>query len=271
MKAYRSDADGSNLRRFTSKPKRDPAKLKHLSILHPAIKGNRTIFPSSVISAKDSPRLLISGVNSIKLGRQVQKGEWAGFPIFQLSLEERASCPPTCNNRLSCYGNAMPFARRHQMDEHLIPRLRYELEMLQERHPAGFVVRLHVLGDFYSQEYVRAWVSFLADFPALHVFGYTAWPRGSKIGLLVTAASNSQWDRFAIRFSSDKSWPQGATTIWRTPDAAIVAEGIVCPAQTDATACCATCGMCWAKAAKEKTIVFVGHGGIGLGGRKQAA
>lgn len=261
--------DGTG-RRYTAKPKHKPEDLKHLKVTSPAMLENRTLFPKSVMSALDSPRVLVSGVNSIKLGRQVKKGEWTGFPIFQVSLEERAACPPTCNNRLSCYGNAMPFARRHQIDEHLVPALHYELETLQDMHPGGFVVRLHVLGDFFSLDYTHAWLHFLDQFPALHVFGYTAWPRTSEIGQLLARVSDAQWDRFAIRFSSDVSEPQGATTIWRTPTAAVVPEGVVCPAQTDATACCATCGLCWAKGAKDKTIVFVGHGGVNVGKARAA-
>lgn len=265
-----NENDGTG-RRWTSKPKHKPEDLRHLKEESAAIVENRTLFPKSLVSAIDSPRVLISGVNSIKLGRQVKKGEWAGFPIFQLSLEERASCPPTCNNRLTCYGNAMPFARRHRMDSSLVPAIAYELAGLQELHPTGFVVRLHVLGDFFSIDYVHAWLRFLDHYPALHIFGYTAWSRDSDIGALIASVSNDQWSRFAIRFSSDISEPQGATTIWRTPTAATVPEGIVCPAQTDATACCATCGLCWAKGSKDKTIVFVGHGGIGLGGRGRKA
>lgn len=250
-------------RRFTDKPKRDPQDLKHLSATHPAALEQRTLFPSTVVSPAESQRLLITGANSIKLGKVVKKGEWAGFPIYQLSLEERASCPPTCNNRLTCYGNSMPFARRHKMDESLIPTLRAELAALQEAHPNGFVVRLHVLGDFFSRQYVFAWLDFLEQFHGLHIFGYTAWPRDSSIGSLIAAISTEMWDRFAIRFSADISQPQGTTTIWRKPESAVVPEGIVCPAQTDATACCGTCGMCWSEGARNKTVVFVGHGGIG--------
>jgi hypothetical protein len=248
-------------RRFTGKPQHDPEKVWTLKGDHPAILDQRTLFPSAVVSAIDSQRLLISGANSHKLGKRVQKGAWEGFEIFQLSLEERASCPPTCNNRNTCYGNSMPFARRHRADEHLIPRLQFELAALQKKYPKGFVVRLHVLGDFFSAPYVNAWSRFLKLYPALHVFGYTAWPLDSKIGNLIAIETVRHWSRFAIRFSSDCSQEQVATTIWRRPEAATVSEGIVCPAQSDATACCATCGLCWAKSMRSETIVFVGHGG----------
>jgi ParB-like nuclease domain len=259
-------------RRFTGKPHvdRDPATIKHIGRDHPAIKAARTIFPSTVVSPAKSERLLISGANSVKLGKRVMKGPWEGFPIFQLSLEERATCSPDCHVYLECYGNAMPFARRHRNDSTLMPALWTELTLLQRDNPRGFVVRLHVLGDFFSPEYVTAWKRFLNEFPALHVFGYTAWPRSSVIGSAIGKLADSNWDRFAIRFSSAQPGPQGATTIWRKPEGSVVSEGQVCPAQTDATACCASCGLCWSPAARDKTIVFIGHGGVGNGGRKPA-
>lgn len=263
QKVHTRSLGDSTGRRFNGKSHRDPATINHLGPEHLAVVENRTLFPSSVISALDSQRLLISGANSVKLGARVKKGDWIGYPIFQLSLEERATCPPTCNNRLSCYGNAMPFARRHKADVNLVTILRQELSTLQQRYPHGFVVRLHVLGDFFSLEYVKEWGRFLKLFPALHVFGYTAWPMDSEIGAAIAVQTVQCWSRFAIRFSADCSQEQGATTIWRKPEASTVPEGIVCPAQTDATACCATCGLCWNDGARSKTIVFIGHGGVG--------
>lgn len=265
MKNYIRIGDDGTGRRFNSKPKHAPQSLRHIPANSPAILENRTLYPKAVVSAADAPRVLISGANNIKFGARIKKGEWSGFPLFHLTLEERSSCPPTCNNRVTCYGNSMPFARRHRMDESLLPALEEELSVLQENYPSGFAVRLHVLGDLFSRDYVFAWLKFIDRFPALHIFGYTAWPRTSEIGALIEAISRDRWNRFAIRFSSDASEPQGATTIWRKPEGAVVAEGLVCPAQTDATACCSTCGLCWSQASKEKTIVFIGHGRTGRG------
>lgn len=225
-----------------------------------AIKDGRTLFPSTVISPKDSPAILVSGENSRKLGSHVTKGPWSGFPIYQLSLEERATCPRECFHWNTCYGNGMQMARRHKNDDTLIPYLRAELTDLQDEFPRGFVVRLHVLGDFFSVEYVAAWRQFLKDFPALHVFGYTAHPKDSEIGKDLLAITEKQFDRFAIRFSASEPQPQGATTIWRMPEDDNVWEGIVCPAQTGKTDCCGSCGLCWAVSAKEKTIAFIAHG-----------
>jgi hypothetical protein len=37
-------------------------------------------------------------------------------------------------------------------------------------------------------------------------------------------------------------------------------DGIVCPAQTNRTECCGTCGLCWHENAVDKTIIFIEHG-----------
>lgn len=253
-------AESGSKRRFTDHAELQPEKVIGLPDDNAAVREGRTLFPSTVVAPADSPALLVSGENSRKLGSQVTKGPWSGFPIYQLSLEERASCPRSCFHWNTCYGNGMQMARRHKADADLIPYLRAELTDLQDEFPRGFVVRLHVLGDFFSEAYARQWIEWLREFPALHIFGYTAHTKDSPIGKILLAATDTQFDRFAIRFSSEEPQPQGATTIWRLPEDGTVREGIVCPAQTGKTDCCGTCGLCWAVSAKEKTIAFIAHG-----------
>lgn len=243
-------------RRFTSHISAGTAL--NLRSDHPAVVEGRTLFPSTVVAPENSPRLLVSGHNSRKIGDRVTKGEWAGFPIFTLTLEERATCPKTCHHWSSCYGNSMHFARRHKHGEALEQRLIQELQEKQRKYPKGFVVRLHVLGDFYSQQYVSLWQTALLLFPALHVFGYTAHNRYSPIGSRIFELSQFHWDRFAIRFSERSIRPQGAITVFRIPEK--LEDAIICPAQQDKTDCCGTCGLCWASAAKGKTIAFIAHG-----------
>jgi hypothetical protein len=253
------------------------------------------MFPSQVRASRDAPELLISGVNARKLGSRVTKGAWAGMPIFSLTLEERATCPRSCDLWQKCFGNAMHLAKRVAADRDLIPLLADELRRLQRRHARGFVVRLHQLGDFFSVAYVRQWAAWLTEFPALRIFGYTHWGVETPIGAEVARIREFWWDRFAVRTSiesgsrgisrargpSDENpsssrpgagalmrsgnderphpYP-AATTIWRLPEGPRVAEGLVCPAQTEKTQACGTCGLCWAEAARNETIVFVGHG-----------
>lgn len=105
----------STVRRFASKPI-EPERSPGLSVGHPALSEGRTIFPSTVTASKDSPRFLVSGHNNPKLGKAILKGPRAGWPIYQLSLEERATCPRSCEQWSTCYGNAMHLARRHTPD-----------------------------------------------------------------------------------------------------------------------------------------------------------
>lgn len=74
----------------------------------------------------------------------------------------------------NCYGNAMPFSRRNEPGPALEAQLEAEIEQKAREHRRGFVVRLHVLGDFYSLDYVKLWRDMIARHPELHVYGYTA-------------------------------------------------------------------------------------------------
>ena len=123
-------------------------------------------------------------------------------------------------------------------------------------HPEGFVVRLHVLGDFYSVEYVDLWARLLDAHPALRVFGYTARdPFADPIGIRLDTLSRTRWDRFAIRFSNRWLPERSALTLWK-PGGVPAQAGVICPAQTGKTDCCGTCALCWQTT---KTIFFQVH------------
>ncbi len=249
-------------RRFDDIAPPNPENVRALASDHPAITEARTIFPSTVVDAKDSPRLLISGHNNKKIGKEVAKGPWAGMPIYTLTLEERASCPTHCHMFRACYGNAMQWARRHRHGDEFEAYLAGEVLDLADEHPQGFVVRLHVLGDFYSRQYVYLWRSLLERFPELRVYGYTARSpeHDAEIASAIYSMNSEFPDRCAIRFSSAKPQPMGATVITRHPEGSTVPEGLVCPAETQDSACCASCGLCWSPSMRDKTIVFVQHG-----------
>lgn len=124
-------------------------------------------------------------------------------------------------------------------------KLKIEVERLAFLYPDGFVIRLHVLGDFYSAAYVGLWAQLLDQNPALRVFGYTARsPFDDPIGMALDRLSVSRWDRFAIRFSMAWRNERSAPTLWRRGRVP-PKIGIVCPAQTGASDCCATCALCW--------------------------
>jgi hypothetical protein len=221
----------------------------HLNSDHPASIEGRTRFPKSVVPASESPRILICGENSRKIGKKVIKGRWSGMPIKTVTLEERATCPRSCLEWNTCYGNNMHWARRHEDDGTLMERMHEEIAKFAFQHPSGFVVRLHILGDFYSYEYVTFWDLMLEYYPALRIFGFTANPRSSDIGKYIE--SMNQDDRCWIRFSGDDG-ALGSIVINEASDS----KHIVCPAQTGKTDCCGTCGLCWTT---PKIIEFIRH------------
>ncbi len=244
---------GAQHRIVKTKPKSGPRTAKIvLPELHPAMIGATSLFPGTIVEADASPRLLVSGMNSRKTGRMVMKGRWRGCPIFTLTLVERATCPGECPQLASCYGNSMHLARRHAAGPELEARLVGELRALAVRYPAGFVVRLHILGDFYSVGYVRLWSAMLDELPPLLVFGYTARGLDTAIGAEVLRMTGRPDGRCWIRFSDMRLGPLGAVVI----DDPAESRSLICPAQTGATDCCATCGLCWAS---PKTIEFLRH------------
>lgn len=250
-------------RRFEELPAPDPVEVTALAPDHPAILQKLPLFETTVVNAKDSPRLFVSGENNRKIGRIVTKGDWKGMPIYTLTLAERMTCPTACHMWFTCYGNAMPFARRHAPGKELEDRIPVELAELAEKHSQGFVVRLHVLGDFYSQAYVELWDKMLEQHSGLRVFGYTARMgdiSSPAIGNTLFRVKDKHKGRFAIRPSEKKPLAGSVVVINRIPEGPTVPEGIVCPAEREATACCATCGLCWEENAREKTVVFVQHG-----------
>jgi hypothetical protein len=243
------------LRRFEDHKR--PGNPYVLAVDHPAVVEARSLFTKP--AGKSSQRVLISGFNSRKIGKTCTKGKWKGFPIYTLTLEERKTCPTNCELWRSCYGNKMHWSRRNQPGLELEQRIGTELQDLQARHPCGFVVRLHVLGDFYSVDYVEKWEAWLDAFPALHVFGYTARRDNDPIGRALREVIRKRWKRFAVRSSgrhlsdSRRFWAPHTKVIHNESEAG---NAIVCPAQTYKTDCCGTCGLCWNS---KRPIAFLEH------------
>lgn len=253
----------------------EPQRSTGLRADNAAVIEGRTIFPSQVLGTWESQRFLISGANNTKLGKVVTKGPRAGWPIYQVSLEERATCPRSCPVFTGCYGNTMPYARRHRVDDDFLAALKAEVVTTARSHPNGLLVRLHGLGDFYSVGYVQAWAALIRMLPQLHVFGYTARrpdaddEESRAIARAVFDLTVENWKQFAIRLSRPGPGHQHAIVVDAAPTGPDI---IVCPAQTGATEACASCGLCWADAARDKTIAFLRHGMKARGaGRKKTA
>ena len=222
---------------------------------NPAFFEKRTIFPSTVVEPIGLNNLLVSGVNSRKIGREITKGTFKGWPIYTLTLEERATCPTSCVHWVDCYGNNMHLAKRVRHGADFERRLEAELTILEFRHPAGFAVRLHILGDFYSVEYVDLWRRFIGQFRGLMVFGFTArWNPADPIAVALLYLTYEKWGRFNMRFSNAPI--DECSTISIDHPIQKPADAIICPAQTGKTESCGSCGLCWHS---KRRIAFLQH------------
>jgi hypothetical protein len=247
--------------RWASQPLNGRSASPPLPLDHPAVVAGRTVFPTTVRQpSRDANGLwaLKSGVNNRKIGGLILKARWKGLPVYTLTLEERATCPTTCRHWRSCYGNKMHRAQRMQAGPDLEWRLERDVARLRMKHPDGFAVRLHTLGDFNSVEYVEFWGRLLERHPALHIWGYTARCniKDDPIAAALVALIKRHGDRFAIRFS-DAPFPfPFPATITVETEAQKPADATVCPEQVGKTESCSTCALCWQT---DKRIAFIQH------------
>lgn len=228
------------------------------------------MYPHTVIPAPQLPntsklRVLKSAKSNTKLsnrqGNHIVKGPgfFRGKPLYSLTLEERKTCPNTCQQWAICYGNRMPFARRYEPGPALESAIADDVAYLHTRHPLGVIFRLHILGDFYSEEYVNSWIDLLEKYPHNGIYGYTHHPFGSPVGDAVVDLVARFKGRVSI-LRSDKSSVKdplpGAFTVAVT-DPRIEAKTIlVCPEQMGQTPSCLTCGLCFSG---KTSIHFLRH------------
>ena len=258
---------GVNARFQNFKPK--PEEERALAEDHPAVLNGRTRYLATVKSPVDVDKVLVSGENNSKIGSRVTKGAWKGMPIFTLTLEERATCPRSCHHWRTCYGNNMHWSRRHAHGLELEQKLLSELLVHAGKYPHGFVVRLHVLGDFYSVEYCLFWAMMLRLLPMLRIWGYTAHGKGSPIGDLIEAMNTDFPDRFFVRRSvavgPEEAEGFVSVTVDEIPPSHRIGSTQICPAQLydgdEAKADnCGSCGLCWSPEMTETPIGFIRHG-----------
>ena len=203
-----------------------------------------------------SLNMLKRGKQNKKLGDKVTVKMWKGMTLYSLSLEERATCPSDCEQWDNCYGDNMPFAHRFNHNgNNFIDYLGVQLDQLNDKHPDGFVVRLHVLGDFYDGKYIVQWQIWLNQFENLRVFGYTHHKADTQLGNMINNVNRLHPQQFRIRYSDDDSTPFNASVV-QTSAEALARPGIVCPEQSNFTDTCATCGYCWSS---DQAVVFYEH------------
>lgn len=255
--------------------------MQQLSKTEIAVMTSRSVYKNRVKSVTDSmgkTERVIKKSTNVKLGKKITRGKLKGAPIYTVTLEERATCPVSCAHWKTCYGNNMMFAIRYDANDALIDTMESELIELQRKHPNGFMVRLHVLGDFFSIAYVAKWAKWLTMFPALNIYGYTAnQPDATdtlerSIGLALLSLRTASPTRFAIRFSGNfdhDTWTALSADDSRAVDMVANKQAFICPTQISVETGklakkdektlvpdCGACGLCWTA---QKPVVFLTH------------
>jgi hypothetical protein len=218
-----------------------------------------TIYPKSIKTPVGHKfKLLKPGSNNKKLGNIVTAKKWTGKRMFSLTLVERVTCPESCHHWEDCYGNNMPFAHRFNTIG-LLHALEDEVAALSKKYPEGIVIRLHVLGDFYSISYVAFWERILELYPNVCIYGYTArWYEPIQKAI---AAMNRKWsNRCVIRYSRNRAYIPSEDILrdsWKfAAEESYVGPTFTCPEQLGTLPDCASCGACWIA---NKTVKFLSH------------
>jgi len=230
-----------------------------------AVSEKRTMYSHKV--REDANPLKKS--SNAKLGAKVLNKRWKYQPMYTLTLEERATCPTSCLHYHDCYGNNMYRTGRVLHGEDFEKNLLAQLEKLAAKHKDGFVVRLHILGDFYSVEYVNLWLKALEKYPNMSIYGYTHWHPNTDIGDAIAFGYFAMPDRFVIRFSDYV----GDVNVLRANSINVVdktpGRTFICPnldgvqgvrngrPKADSYAIsCGECTLCWES---KKTVIFPTH------------
>ena len=229
-----------------------------------AIVNGQSVFQYKVKSVSDgmakSERAIKPSTNE-KLGKIVKKGRLRGAKIYTLTLEERKTCPKSCFHWKDCFGNNMHLAVRYVFDKALLEQIERDIEFYNDKGKA-FLVRLHILGDFPSVEYVNFWNDLLDKYEHLNVYGYSAHQLETPIGEALDDMRDV-WDlRFMVRISGDTKTDNMTALSYDDEPARKQIEtkkAFVCPTQithkgstklaskTEETLTknCGTCGLCW--------------------------
>jgi hypothetical protein len=224
--------------------------MSTLSPTHPAIVNSQTMYRKNVHDAGNYAHAVIKASTNIKLGKKVTKGHLRGAKIFTLTLEERATCDSECEHWLDCYGNNMPFGHRFEANDALMVSIERDLDELDAKGKP-YLVRLHILGDFFNLKYVLFWKKQLKNRELLNIYGYTRNHPNKPLGYALKLVRQEYGKRFAVRFSN---YPDDT---FSAQSEHVSTGGIGCPVQMDRTDSCGTCALCWEM--EDKSIIFYDH------------
>ena len=210
----------------------------------------------------DYRHAVLKNSSNKKLKQKITKGSFKGYKIKTLTLEERATCWAGCSHWATCYGNNMPFGHRLEHGPELEKRIAAELGAhFQNDSAVGLLVRLHVLGDFYSVGYVHLWDALLQLYPKLAIWGYTHHHPDSPdehsraIGQAIAGVYEKHKKRFSVRWSDRPELAFSANSAELAQP--IKGQSFICPEQTGAAGGCADCALCWEQ--PDRDVIFLTH------------
>ena len=224
--------------------------MTSLSPTHQAIVNSQTMYRKNLHDAGNYKYAVIKASTNIKLGNKVTKGHLKGARIFTLTLEERATCDSECEHWLDCYGNNMPFGHRFEANDALMVSIERDLDKLDAKGKP-YLVRLHILGDFFDLQYILFWRKQLKNRELLNIYGYTRNHPNKPLGYALKLLRKQYGERFAIRFSNYPDDPMSAQSEHVSTD------GIECPHQLGLSESCGDCTLCWTMLTKP--VIFYDH------------
>jgi hypothetical protein len=152
-----------------------------------------------VFDPDEVQRVLKDGHQSRKIGKFVTKGPRRGWPLFTLTLEERATCPRSCKAWAFCYGNNMQAAERIVAGPELEAALWRELKRCRQHPAASWCACTSSATSTASTTCALA-----VALDASRRCTSSASPPGIRsrlIGAMLHAHASERWERFAVRFS----------------------------------------------------------------------
>ena len=234
-------------------------KAMELNTNHKAIVNATTLYNASKFTIRDVSNYkhkVLKASTNIKLGKKVTKGKLKGMKMYTLTLIERETCTDECEHYTDCFGNNMHVAHRFEVNDAFMLRLESDIHATAVANPNGFLVRLHILGDFKSVEYTLFWERMMIHYPNLHVYGYSRNHIDSKYSHVRDIAKelirlrNKYQNRWAVRFSNKLDQEYSANS------RDITDKGITCLAQVKTDVSCSDCTLCWSS---KKAIGFITH------------
>lgn len=124
------------------------------------------------------------------------------------------------------------------------------------------LLRIHVSGDFDSQEYIVSWIQRLTERPDVSAWGYTrSWRVTELLPDLEVLRALPNMQLFASMDESQEGLPpHGWRRAWIDNDDRALAPGhvsLVCPEETGRMPDCVTCGYCFR--GQKHDVTFLKH------------